>query len=110
MPGSITLQRNSILVPAGSTADQYRHLDNIYYPFRLNGNVTAELSGEVQGNLSFYTYDDKNYVVFDNYTNETGRELTGTITLTGTDYNGDTITASYTVVQTADNPYVIFDP
>lgn len=110
MPGSITLQRNSILVPAGSTADQYRHLDNIYYPFRLNGDVTAELSGEVQGDLSFYTYDNKNYVVFDNYTNETGRELTGTITLTGTDYNGDTITASYTVVQTADNPYVIFDP
>ena len=113
-PGSITLGRDSILVPAGSPDDipsfAYRHLDNTYTTYRLVGTITAELSGEVQGDISFKTYQNKEYVVLDATPNETGQDLTGTITLTGTDYNGDTITASYTVVQTADNPYIIFDP
>lgn len=113
-PGSITLGRESILVPAGSSDDRpsfaYRHLDNTYTTYRLVGTITAELSGEVQGDISFKTYENKEYVVLDATPNETGQDLTGTITLSGTDYNGDTITVSYTVVQTADNPYIIFDP
>lgn len=118
-PGEIYLDRDSITVPADH---RFYHRDVNVYTNLLGSNLTPAISeftpsitGDVTGTFSWYNYVDENqnnrrYLVFTPDDNETENTLTGTITVSGVDLNGDTITNSYTVTQRPYNPDLVFDP
>lgn len=103
--GAITLDRNEIIVPANSN---YDHRDVRVTSTNINGSLTPSITGDVTGTFSWYTYSGYSYLLFTPDNNTTQNTLTGTITVSGTDYNGDTITASYTVTQKPYNPFLNF--
>lgn len=104
--GSITTDLNAIVVPASST---YDHRDVKVTYSRLTGALTPSISGDVSGTFSWETYNNERYLIFTPADNETQNTLTGTITISGTDYNGDTITTSYSVTQKPYNPMLHFE-
>ena len=106
-PGSISVSQNAITVPADNT---YQHLDVYVTTNNINGTPTASVSGGVTGTFSWRTYDNKEYLLFTPDNNSGSTTLTGTITVSGTDYNGDTVSATYSVTQKPYNLSVVFDP
>lgn len=76
----------------------------------IDGNLTPSITGDVTGTFAFRDYDNGHYLVFTPDENETENTLTGTITLSGVDYNGTAVSDSYTVTQKPYNPYLKFIP
>lgn len=105
-PGTIKIN-SSVLLPKSS---EYNHKDTTFTYDRIKSNLTAVLDGEITGTVEFRTYEGKEYAVITADTNTTGRDLTGTLIISGIDYNGDEIVDSVPITQTADDPYVEFDP
>lgn len=104
-PGSITLDRTSIVVPANS---DYDHLDVKVTTENINGTITTSISGDVSGTFDWYTYNNEKYLLFTPTNNTTSDSLNGVVTLSGTDGNGNTVTASYDVIQRPYNPVFAF--
>lgn len=104
--GSISTDINSIVVPAQTTDPIIpdRHRDVIVYSENISGDITPTISGQVTGTFEWYEYNGDNYLLFHPTDNMTGNTITGTVTLTGTDNLGRTVTASYTVTQKSYNP------
>lgn len=88
-PGSITVSSNTLSVPA--TANTNNSIT--FTPYRLS-NTSATLSG-IEGTVSL----SNSRIVLTTPFNESYEELTGVITLTGTDYNGDTVTQTINVTK-----------
>ena len=99
--GYITIDRDSIIVPASSN---YQHQDVKVTYGDLNGDITTTISGDVTGTFEWYDYNNNHYLLFHPNDNATENTLTGTITLTAVDYNGNNLTQSYTVTQKPYNP------
>jgi hypothetical protein len=104
--GSISTDINSIVVPAQTTDPIIpdRHRDVIVYSENISGDITPTITGQVTGTFEWYEYNGDNYLLFHPTDNMTGNTITGTVTLTGTDNLGRTITTSYTVTQKSYNP------
>lgn len=103
--GTLSTDLNAIVVPASSS---YEHRDVRVISSNINGSITPSISGDVSGTFSWYTYNNNSYLLFTPADNTTQNTLTGTITLTATDYNGNTLTTSYSVTQKAYYPFLNF--
>lgn len=96
-PGVITIN-DPITLGAAATTYAKSYTTN-----GIQGNPTATLSGDVDATVTV----NNNTIEFNTQYNDTWTELTGTLTLTGTDLNGDTITTTATVKQSPDVTLVI---
>ena len=106
-PGSIRFYDDSITVPKNSN---YRHKDAQFVYDMINGDLTPSITGDVSGTFELKDYENGHYLVFTPDENTTNNTLTGTITLSGVDYNGTAVSDSYTVTQKPYNPYLKFIP
>jgi hypothetical protein len=88
-PGSLTVSSNTLSIKAAAGTNN----EISYTAYRLN-NVTATLEG-VEGSVSLS--DGK--VVVTTPENTSYDDVTGTITISGTDYNGDTFTETIEVTK-----------
>jgi len=111
--GTLYTDINAIVVPATPNADPtlpFRHRDVRVYSSNIDGSITPSITGDVSGTFSWYTYNNGDYLIFSPTDNNTGNTLTGVITLSAVDTNGDPLTTSYTVTQRPYNTLVTWSP